>query len=96
MLTNFKNRIESDGSETEVAVNEDPWGSSTTNVVDTQNPQIDIFGDSLGPVASAPIETKGKKSKKMKEKKTTRTESTNQNSSDNSGSGTNVDWDPFA
>ena len=59
-------------------------------------PQIDIFGDPLGPVASAPIETKSKKSKNIKEKKSKRTESTNQNSSDNSGSGTNVDWDPFA
>ena len=96
VLTNFKNRIESDGSETEVAVNEDPWGSSTTNVEGTQNPQIDIFGDSLGPVASAPIESKSKKSKKIKEKKSKRTESTNQNSSDNSGSGTYDDWDPFA
>ena len=96
VLTNFKNRIESDGTETEIAVNEDPWGSSTTNVVGTQNPQIDVFGDSLGPVASAPSEAESNRSKKMKEKKSKRTESTNQNSSDNSGSGTNVDWDPFA
>ena len=96
VLSNFKNRIESDGTETEVAVNEDPWGSSTTNVVDTQNPQIDIFGDSLGPVASAPSEAESKKSKKMKEKKSKRTDSTNQNLSDSSGTGTNDDWDPFA
>jgi hypothetical protein len=96
VLMNIKDSIESDGTETQAGITEDPWGSSTANVEGTQNPQIDIFGDSLGPVATAPIESKSKKSKRIKEKKSKRTESTNQNSSDNSGSGTNDDWDPFA
>jgi hypothetical protein len=96
VLTNIKDSIESDGTETQSGIPDDPWGSSTANVAGTQNPQIDIFGDSLGSAASAPSQAESKKSKKMKEKKSKRTESTNQNSSDNSGSGTNDDWDPFA
>ena len=96
VLLNFKDRIESDGMETEAGIAEDVWGTSTTNVVSTQNAQIDAFGDSLGPVESAPSEVDSKKSKKMKNKKSKRTDSGNQNSSDNSSAGKNDDWDPFA
>jgi hypothetical protein len=96
VLTNIKDSIESDGTETQSGIPDDPWGSSTANVVGTQNPQIDVFGDSLGSAASAPSEVDSKKSKKMKEKKSKRTDSANQNSADNSVTSTNDDWDPFA
>ena len=96
VLLNFKDRLESDEMETDAGIAEDTWGTSTTNVVSTQNAQIDAFGDSLGPIASAPSEVDSKKSKKMKNKKSKRTESANQNSSDNSSAGKNDDWDPFA
>jgi hypothetical protein len=96
VLMNIKDSIESDGTETQAGIPGDPWGSTPANVVGTQNPQIDVFGDSLGPVASAPSEAESKKSKKMKEKKSKRTDSANQNSADNSVTSTNDDWDPFA